>query len=122
MVSLPESKIVHYKGKTFTFAESKSVMDLMKGLAGIESLEEHEVDGMLFDFSTDHDAVMTPRGLQFPVEVAFIDTQGVIQDIQTLEPRFGHNVFSANPVRYALEVPVGFFEEHNIAVGTRIEI
>lgn len=122
MTEWSSTTTVRFRDKEFRFAVSETAQELMKGLAGIESWEAAGVDGMLFDFGTDFEAIMTPNGLRFPVEVAFLDFQGNVLEILTLNPAFGHNVFSSNPIRYALEVPVGFLEDNRVTVGTRLEI
>ena len=119
---LPEKKEFRFQDKTFTFSVCSTALELMKGLAGVTSIEDEEIDGMLFDFGVDHAAIMTPRGLNFPVEVAFIDRMGFVKEIKTLNPRLGYNIFASKPVRYVLEAPVGFFQTNNIDVDSRIDI
>jgi uncharacterized protein len=94
----------------------------MKGLGGVEALAEY--DGMLFDFGVKHNIVMWSKGLLFPVEVAFLDDGGEIKGFGRLDPE-DHPSFTlsiAEPTRYALEVPVGFFAEHDIKIGDKFSL
>ena len=88
-------------------------------MAGVTSLEP--LDGMLFDFGSSYPVIMTPRGLLFPVEVAFISEEGVIEEIKILDPADGFTQAASNKVRFSLEVPIGFFEENKITVGDILE-
>jgi len=118
MPVLPEGKVVTIGDKEFNFSLAETGIDLMTGLKGVTSLEPY--DGMLFDFGLQFYVMMTPKGLVMPVEVAFISEDGVIQEFNKLDPENGLNQGASKRVRYALEVPVGFFVENNIQVGDTI--
>jgi len=69
-----------------------------------------------------------PRTLSFwmkntfvPLSIAFLDTDGVIVDIQDMHPQSEVSHPSAKPASYALEVNQGWFAEHGIAVGAKAE-
>jgi uncharacterized membrane protein (UPF0127 family) len=111
----PEGKQFTIKDKTFHFSVASRMMDLLRGLSGVTSLGEY--DGMLFDFGHETSIVMTPRGLKFPIEVAFISEDGEIKEITSLDPLIGFTQASTEEVRFALEVPVGFFDRNGIVVG-----
>jgi uncharacterized membrane protein (UPF0127 family) len=54
-----------------------------------------------------------------PLDIAFVDTQHRIVDIQTMDPRYPTRVHrSARPAVYALETRAGWFSAHGIGVGT----
>ena len=120
MPELPEGKVVTIGDNEFNFSLAETGMELMTGLKGVTSLEPY--DGMLFDFGQPFYANMTPKGLVIPVEVAFISEDGIIQEFNTLDPDLGLNQAASKRVRYALEVPVGFFEANNIHVGDTINL
>ncbi len=119
MVELPEGKVFSIRDKQFNFSLASTAMELITGLAGVTSLESF--DGMLFDFGIDWSVIMTPKGLVFPVEVAFINEVGDIQEIKTLDPADGFTQASSKKARFALEVPIGFFEENNIKIGDTLK-
>jgi len=118
MLELPEGKPVIIGDKEFNFSLAETGIELMTGLKGVTSLEPY--DGMLFDFGQEFYPIMTPKGLVFPVEVAFISEDGVIQEFNKLDPMDGLNRAASKRVRYTLEVPVGFFVNNNIHVGDTI--
>ena len=120
MPVLPEGKSVYFRDKEFNFSYATSLQELLRGLTGVTSLDPYS--GMLFDFGMNHRITMTPRGLQFPVDVAFLSAEGEILSIKRLDPTNGFTQYTDEPARFALEVPVGFFSENNIAIGDQFEI
>ena len=120
MPALPEGKIFQIKDGEFHFSVATSAMELMRGLKGVESLEPFH--GMLFDFGVTMSVIMTPKGLNFPVELAFLNKDMEIVEISSLNPGLGFTVASTSKVYYSLEVPVGFFTQHNIAIGDKFTI
>jgi uncharacterized protein len=117
MSTFPAGKVVSISDKSFNFSVASTVMDLMRGLSGAKSLDPF--DGMLFDFGHETNIIMTPRGMLFSLEIAFIKDDGTIVEIATLSHSLNMNLPSRERVRYALEVPVGFFNDNKIAVGDR---
>ena len=88
----------------------------MQGLAGVESAAPY--DGMFFDFGCVFNPIMTPKGLLFPVDVAFIDLSLKIVEIRTLDPNLGLTQASLEKdVQFVLEVPLGFFKRYGISLG-----
>ena len=70
-----------------------------------------------------------PQALRFwmdktlvPLSIGFADGQGVIRQIEDMEPmtRTTHN--SAEGMMYALEVNRGWFAKHGIKVGDRMDL
>jgi uncharacterized membrane protein (UPF0127 family) len=120
MPELPEGKSVLIGEKEFLFSFAETALELITGLKGVTRLEPY--NGMLFDFGHESYLIMTPKGLIFPVEVAFISEEGRIKEIKCLDPANGFIRSSSVRARYALEVPVGFFETHNIQIGDSISL
>jgi hypothetical protein len=116
MVELPGGRVFSISEKEFNFSVATTAMELISGLAGVTALEPF--DGMLFDFGRSWPVIMTPKGLLFPVDVAFISERGAVVEIHRLDPENGFTQSSRREdIRFALEVPVGFFEENNIKLG-----
>lgn len=122
MPGLPDGKTVIINEKEFSFSVASTGLELMRGLSGVTDLTPHH--GMLFDFGCDFKAIMHPRGLKLDIEVAFITSEGEIVEIgsllQDMYPNF--LLYAPVPVRYVLEVPVGFFEQNNLKVGDKINL
>lgn len=122
MPGLPAGKTVIINEKEFSFSVASTGIELMRGLSGVTDLTPHR--GMLFDFGCDFKAIMHPRGLKLDIEVAFITSEGKIIEIgsllQDMYPNF--LLYAPVPVRYVLEVPVGFFEQNNLKIGDKINL
>ena len=102
--------------KQFNFSVATTALELMQGLARIPTIGPY--DGMLFDFGCDFSPIMTPAGLEFPVELAFITGDGEIVEVHRLDPEYGFTQgTSRRDIKYALEVPVDFFDLHGITIG-----
>ncbi len=125
MSELPEGKLVLINEKEFNFSLASSGLELMKGLGGITSIEPY--DGMLFDFGQEFSMHMWAKNLKFPIDLAFLDSDGKVMEIGHLaldtESSFTpYTLRAAKPGRYALEAPAGFFDENNIVVGTVVTL
>jgi uncharacterized protein len=60
------------------------------------------------------------RNVEAPLDIAFIDGEGAILEIQEMQPDRGggpglHTYGPNQPFRYALEAPAGFFKDHHIS-------
>lgn len=122
MPELPEGRTVRFGDTEFTFSVATTGVELMKGLGGVTSLDPY--DGMLFDFGTNFSMHMWAKGLTFPIDVAFLDEDGTVTQFGRLDPgsELSFTLASDIPGRYALEVPVGFFETHDITVGSKFDL
>ncbi|WP_296906684.1 DUF192 domain-containing protein [Thermotoga sp.] len=79
--------------------------------------------GMLFVFEGDTRSGFWMKNTYVPLEIAFINRNGVIFSIQEMEPceKVPCKVYYApKPFRYALEVKRGFFERHGFGVGDKV--
>ncbi|MGL4985635.1 MAG: DUF192 domain-containing protein [Treponemataceae bacterium] len=73
--------------------------------------------GMLFVFTQDSILSFWMKNTFVPLSIAYIDASGKICDIFDMEPLSEHGIPSTVPVRYALEVPQGWFEKNKIQKG-----
>ena len=76
--------------------------------------------GMLFKFEPAKQASMWMKNTFIPLDVAFIDRNGVITDIKPLNPEELKSVGASKVVTYALEMNRGWFAGHDIHVGDQI--
>jgi len=80
-----------------------------------------ETEGMLFPLPATQQAGFWMKNCPLPLAAAYIDPEGVIQEIHALQP---HNtnavVASSANIRFVLETSEGWFERHHIGVGTAI--
>lgn len=92
--------------------------DRQKGLMFRTSLPQNS--GMLFVFEKDRRLSFWMKNTYIPLDIAFIDSHGIIKDIYQMRP-LDTSVFynSSAEVRYALEVNQWWFAKNGISVGSK---
>ncbi len=93
--------------------------DRRRGLMFRESLPEDH--GMLFIFPEEEVLSFWMRNTTLPLSIAFANRDGVIVRIADLEPLDERGVTSMGPAIYALEMNRGWFGEHEVGVGDKIQ-
>ena len=78
--------------------------------------------GMLFVFERDQILSFWMKNTPHPLSIAYIDSTGKIRNIYHMTPFSMANWTSTVSVRYALEVPQGWFEKEGIIVGDKVLI
>ena len=86
-----------------------------RGLMYRKSLKDGE--GMLFIFESDEVLSFWMKNTIIPLSIAFIAWDGRIVEIKDLRPNDLNSVRSSRSVRYALEVPQGWFERAGVTAG-----
>jgi uncharacterized protein len=77
--------------------------------------------GMLFPLPYTRQASFWMKNCPLPLSAAYIDPDGVIQEIHDLQPHNTNAVLSASGnIRFVLETPRGWFERHHITPGIAI--
>ena len=78
--------------------------------------------GMVFVFDAPATQCMWMKNTLLPLSVAFIDAKGKIVNIEDMQARTleSHCSTKAVPVRYALEMNLGWFKQKNIKPGMNI--
>ena len=92
--------------------------DFNTGLMFREKLDQNS--GMLFIFDQVSEKSFHMKDTKIPLDIAFINKDGIIESIKELEPLNTNPVYSDSNVLYALEVNRGWFVENNIKVGDRV--
>lgn len=89
-----------------------------QGLMFRESMSANA--GMVFVFDTPATQCMWMKNTLLPLSVAFIDADGKIINIEDMQAQTldSHCSKKAVPVRYALEMNLGWFKQKNIKPGT----
>jgi uncharacterized membrane protein (UPF0127 family) len=90
----------------------------MQGLMQREKMGPNE--GMLFVFPDRDKQCMWMKNTLLPLSVAFIDDNGVILNVEDMQPQTENSHCSVKPVRYALEMNLGWFKSKNIKPGAKI--
>ena len=91
-----------------------------RGLMYRRSLPDGE--GMLFIFDSDQPLSFWMKNTYIPLSIAFITSDRRISEIRNMQPRDLTPVRSSIPVRYALEVPQGWFTRAGISPGDTLII
>nr|WP_233185605.1 DUF192 domain-containing protein [Thermotoga sp. SG1] len=125
-VKFPEGEIVITDGKKSLKLRVEIANTPLLRSIGLMYRESIPDDfGMLFVFEEDTRSGFWMKNTYVPLEIAFIDRNGIIFSIQEMEPceKEPCKVYYApKPFKYALEVKKGFFERHGFKVGSRISI
>ena len=74
-------------------------------------------EGMLFVFERDDILSFWMKNTYIPLSIAFITHDGKIIDIKNMYPKDETSVTSSRSVRYALEVPQGWFARAGVKEG-----
>lgn len=78
--------------------------------------------GMLFVYYEDRPLKFWMKNTKVPLSIAFIASDGTIIDILDMQPYSLAEVSSSRSVRYALEVPQGWFSKHGIKTGDMVDL
>lgn len=78
--------------------------------------------GMLFVYDSDGVLSFWMKNTPSPLSIAYIDRKGQIKDIFDMKPYNLNSVTSTGSVRYALEVPQGYFARAGIHAGDFLEL
>jgi uncharacterized membrane protein (UPF0127 family) len=97
-----------------------SAEEQAQGLMYRESLDDGQ--GMLFVFDRDKPASFWMKNTFVPLSIAYINSDGTILEIHDMRPEDLSLVRSSRSVRYALEVPRGWFDRAGIGPGDRVLI
>jgi uncharacterized membrane protein (UPF0127 family) len=82
--------------------------------------------GMLFEYPHRADRYFWTKNCRIPIDLAYIKG-GHIEQIETMTPGAGRDqrdlprYDSRTPVKYALEMPGGWFEKNGVEVGDKVE-
>ncbi|MCL2878928.1 MAG: DUF192 domain-containing protein [Treponema sp.] len=79
-------------------------------------------NGMLFIFDRDQVMAFWMKDTLIPLSIAFIAVDGRIVEIKDMAPLDLNTVFSSRSVRYALEVPQGWFGRAGISPGDVLDL
>jgi len=90
-----------------------------QGLMNRDSLAANH--GMLFVYGTAEVRSFWMRNTRIALDIAFVDANGVIINIEPMEPQSDQNYFSQGPMMYALEMDQGWFEANGVGPGDRLE-
>lgn len=115
---LPTMKL--YIGAQEMTAElASTAQQLRTGMMFRTNMEENA--GMLFPLPYTQQASFWMKNCPLPLSAAYIDEEGIIQEIHDFQPFNTNAVLSAKSnIRFVLETPQGWFKRYNIHEGVAI--
>jgi len=105
--------------KIYSFEIAATEKEREKGLMFRKSLGKDS--GMLFIYGRMQTMYFYMKNTLIPLDIAFIDEDLKIVDIQSMEPLDETTVKSKKKGMYALEVNKGFYKRENIKIGDKLE-
>lgn len=113
-------KIIRQDGTEFTVkAEiAEKPEDRNHGFMGRKTIPDGT--GMLFVFEKDQILSFWMKNTPHPLSIAYIDSKGKIRNIFDLTPYSTASIVSTVSVRYALEVPQGWYKKNGITEGDTV--
>ena len=110
-----------FKGHVFALEIAATPAERARGLMNRDSLAQDS--GMLFVFLTESPLNFWMKNTLIPLDILYMDSAGVVVDIQTMIPQPGvsdselREYPSAAPAQYALEINAGLAGSLGFAVG-----
>jgi uncharacterized membrane protein (UPF0127 family) len=116
----PPTRVVQLNaGMHLIHAELADTPDTrQQGLMHRESLRPNS--GMLFVFEEKAGHCFWMKNTPLPLTIAFLADNGTIVNLADMQPRSEQNHCPRAAVRYALEMPQGWFRERGITAGATI--
>ena len=99
---------------------ARSETERERGLMWRKSLEDGK--GMIFIFDKDDRLAFWMKNTLIPLSLAYIASDGTIRQIVDLEPQSLASIQAERSVRYALEMPRGWFERAGVRVGDLVRL
>jgi uncharacterized membrane protein (UPF0127 family) len=126
-ITNPCATITQTKTAIMIFESDTLVVEVMdtsaersKGLQFREELPDGT--GMLFVFENEGYQSFWMKDTYIPLDIAFLDVNFRIVDIQQMEPQTEEYHVSTSPAMFAVEVRQGWLTEKNITVGDYAEV
>ena len=125
-IALAAPTVVELPTTTLTIGKQKVV-------AEVATTPEQQTTGLMYRFSLkpDHGMIFVfdraePRSFWMkntyvPLSIAFIDSDGRIVNLADMAPQDERTHWSSGPAQFALEMRKGWFVDHGIAAGDKIE-
>ncbi len=88
----------------------------------VTSQELGENEGMFFVFPNAQIRRFWMKNTVIPLDIAYLDPDGVIVNILTMEPLDESGYLSARPAQYALETGAGWFARNGVKPGDRVDL
>ena len=111
-------------GQVFRLEVARTSQERARGLMGRERLARYAA--MIFVFEEEAQRSFWMKNTLIPLDILFLDSAGVVVDVQTMTPQVGApdselTVYpSAAPARYAIEMNAGLAMELGVEPGAQV--
>jgi len=109
-------------GETVPLVAELAVTDEERAIGLMFRASLPDGEGMLFVFERDQPLSFWMQNTFIPLSIAFIASDGRIDEIRDMRPLDLAAVASSRPARYALEVPQGWFGRAGVQVGDFVRL
>ena len=113
-------KIIRQDGTEFIVAAEMAIKAEDRNHGFMERKNIPDGTGMLFVFERDQILSFWMHNTPHPLSIAYIDSKGKIRDIFDMNPYSNDSIISTVSVRYALEVPQGWYKKNGITTGDTV--
>ena len=113
-------KIIRQDGTEFIVKAEMAIKAEDRNHGFMERKNIPDGTGMLFVFERDQILSFWMHNTPHPLSIAYIDSKGKIRDIFDMNPYSTDSILSTVSVRYALEVPQGWYKKNGITEGDAI--
>ena len=110
------------EGQIFTVEAELASTQEERNFGFMERKKIPDGTGMLFIFEYDQKLSFWMKNTPHPLSIEYIDSNGIIREIYDMTPFSLSSIESTVSVRYALEVPQGWFQKNNITPGDKITL
>ncbi len=113
-------KIIRQDGTEFIVKAEMAIKAEDRNHGFMERKNIPDGTGMLFVFERDQILSFWMHNTPHPLSIAYIDSKGKIRDIFDMNPYSTDSILSTVSVRYALEVPQGWYKKNGITSGDTV--
>ena len=113
-------KIIRQDGTEFTVSAEIAEKPADRNHGFMERKNIPDGTGMLFIFEQDQILSFWMKNTPHPLSIAYIDSKGKIRNIYDMTPYSLASIVSTVSVRYALEVPQGWYKKNGITEGDTV--
>lgn len=110
-------KIIRQDGSEFIVKSEIAIKPEDRNHGFMERKNIPDGTGMLFIFERDQTLSFWMKNTPHPLSIAYIDSKGKIRNIFDMNPYSTDSIISTVSVRYALEVPQGWYKKNGITEG-----
>jgi uncharacterized membrane protein (UPF0127 family) len=113
-------KIIRQDGSEFIVKAEIAIKPEDRNHGFMERKNIPDGTGMLFIFERDQTLSFWMKNTPHPLSIAYIDSKGKIRNIFDMNPYSTDSIISTVSVRYALEVPQGWYKKNGITEGDTV--